>query len=991
MALSNDLINIKSAGTSRAEFDRSVIQTEYITGIDNMRLVPGFARRGVFNRPIKITSASQFASIFGNIDRELEKKGCYFHRTVLQALNAGPVLALNLHAYSGLSDKAKVVYYGDEKMEDEIEANFNNVFDTTLFFEPSKDNFSQFIKEGGYPKGMYFANTSTDPVTIFVVKNKETEPGMKQYRVSVETWYGSSYPETVQEFLDANPDFDPNDHYMSEFFYTVYAFRGDWTVKIPTKLKTFLNTPKNKCSAVKKDGKWVITLTDNYKVLDQLGDIQGVTLLGKWTGVTIPETQNKLGQNITLSKLVNDDVYTTNILASVPEIMYFQNKGSKTVKGSEYNDISESLTQYTKDGICYCSNKAALLSSGNVQQVALTYNDDTKKTIPGLTSEEEPVIITDQTVEGEKVTFKLDDSSTDAYTLYYEETESALMSQLLVMDFNDGMKVYTTTKTDLATGEDVPVKYSDAVKFFIDNKSVLPIARVIKTVKSETGEDGETTETTVHTVEFLCNSQDTFVKVLFKSLFESKLNLTYNGTETQYNTALTNDQIAAIKADLENSTVYKNYSDLEINSIIAGCLASWDNAIEQYVIDSEFSNEFLLEENYLYEIALPTGEDLTEATDEDIVTLYYNVPKVEPQTLTELPTGVVPDGTTETQNLLLNTLRDHESLVTAPEYGEDSVNYKFSGLSDVGKTNLYRTLVDRQYVQWRYLVDSFGLGVEPSCKSVYSLLCKKRMSAFAIANYPSTENILNSAELASVIDERTLGIDYSKLATMIKANDVIGMPREDEGASFIGFYYPYVQLYDLGDYKNLPPAGLVSNLFIQKYKNNTIHKPTAGTTRGVLAGVKGPETGLIKEDRNYLEPTGINSIIFEQGVGTEVYGNKTAKQTPVSSLSSINCRETCIYILDQVEAITKNFVFEINDAQTRLKIWTQVDNMLQKLQSDGGIYDYTVVMDESNNTPEVIDNLFGIIDISIECAKAMEKIHSRLNILKTGAIAAGDL
>ena len=715
MALQSDLININSAGTTRAEYDKSTIQTSYISGVENVRLVAGFSRKGIFNRPIMINSASQFVSMFGSIDRSLEKKGSYFHRTVLQALSAGPVLALNLHAYKDIiSMTVPVTVYSETDESAEIEdVALNNIFDTSLFFEPSKDLFNKAVKAAEPKDGLYFANSATEPITLFVVKNSPEDADMYNYDVTLEDWYSNSYPEIVQEFLDSQDDDEfATTHKMSEFFYTVYAYKGDWTKSVPGKLKEFLNSNKTKYGSectpiVDEETKAVTGYTVKIPVakkslITKMNEIPGVNLIGSWSGVTIPETQNKSGLNITLSKLVNDDVYTTNLLLSVPNIFYNDSEASE-----------------------------------------------------------------------------------------------------------------------------------------------LPTAVGIRTVA-------------------------------------------------------------------------------------------------------------------------------------------------------ELPVGVVPSGKNSTEqniamNIILNTLREEpvnvpDGYVVNPDSGE--IQTAGEGEEDdniYGQTNLFRTLVDRQYVQWRYLVDGFGLGYEPSCKSVYSELCKKRQSAFSISNFPSAKNVTEFNT-----DKDTLAADYEALAEKMSYNDEIGLPNEEEGATFAGYYFPYVNIYDLGDIKSVPPAGLISNLFIQKYKSNTVYKPTAGASRGVISGVTGPEVGLIKEDRSYLEPMGINSIIFEQGVGTEVYGNKTAKQTPVSSLSSINCRETCIYILDQVESITKNFVFEINDAQTRLKIWTQVDNMLKALQAQGGIYDYTVVMDESNNTPEIIDNLFGIIDISVECAKAMEKIHSRLNILKTGAIAAGE-
>ena len=134
---------------------------------------------------------------------------------------------------------------------------------------------------------------------------------------------------------------------------------------------------------------------------------------------------------------------------------------------------------------------------------------------------------------------------------------------------------------------------------------------------------------------------------------------------------------------------------------------------------------------------------------------------------------------------------------------------------------------------------------------------------------------------------------------------------------------------------------------------------------------------------------GINAIIWEQGVGVEIYANKTAKQTPVSALSSIHVREAAIYIQDGIEYILRKYIFEFNTAQTRMEIKTLVDEFLRSVQDNQGLYDFRTVMDTTNNTPEVIDRNMGVIDVYVEIVRGLEIIAQRLTILRTGAIAAG--
>ena len=72
-----------------------------------------------------------------------------------------------------------------------------------------------------------------------------------------------------------------------------------------------------------------------------------------------------------------------------------------------------------------------------------------------------------------------------------------------------------------------------------------------------------------------------------------------------------------------------------------------------------------------------------------------------------------------------------------------------------------------------------------------------------------------------------------------------------------------------------------------------------------------------------------------------------------------------------------------------MEIKTLVDNFMESVKNNSGVYDYKTIMDTSNNTQEVIDNNMGVIDIYIEPIRGLEIITQRLTVMKTGGIAAG--
>jgi hypothetical protein len=327
--------------------------------------------------------------------------------------------------------------------------------------------------------------------------------------------------------------------------------------------------------------------------------------------------------------------------------------------------------------------------------------------------------------------------------------------------------------------------------------------------------------------------------------------------------------------------------------------------------------------------------------------------------------------------------------------GTDARQHEILDLLDENSeySNLFNALIDRELIQFRYLVDTFGLGIESMCKAQYTRLCQARKSAFAIINMPSVNDFKNSADPSFIDKNGSVSAEYIAKGANPDTNPsfLFSLPDIVNGSTWGAYYYPYLKVYSNYTTINVPPAAYVSNNYIAKYGAGSPWTLVAGQNRGVISGnsVVGVESSLIRDSRDWLEPAGINSIIYQNNIGCVIYANKTAKQTPKSALSSINCREACIYIQDGVEKILRNYLFETNTAQTRLEIKTLVDNFLDMVKNNGGVYDYKTVMDSSNNDAEVIDHNMGVIDIFIEPVRGLEILVQKLTILRTGAIESG--
>jgi hypothetical protein len=314
-----------------------------------------------------------------------------------------------------------------------------------------------------------------------------------------------------------------------------------------------------------------------------------------------------------------------------------------------------------------------------------------------------------------------------------------------------------------------------------------------------------------------------------------------------------------------------------------------------------------------------------------------------------------------------------------------------------GGNGIYDALIDKDIIDFRYVVDTFTSFDENGLnnKSNLSQLAKDRQNAAAILNAPTIEDFKKSDD-PSFTDEN-LAFDTAYIASGGNQDKnptkIYALPSINQGANYAFYYGPGLIVSDNGKDIIVPPAAYVCNNYIDKYTNALPWSIVAGPRRGVVAGtnVKGVEYAFDKKDRDILEPFGYNPIVFQRGTGLTILGNKTAQQSIKSALSSAHVREVLIYIQDGMADILKDYVFEFNTAQTRLEIKTLADSFLESVKQDQGVYEFKNVMDSTNNTNEVIDNNMGIIDTYVEPVKGLEIVVHRTTVLNTGEIQSGNL
>jgi phage tail sheath protein FI len=205
-------------------------------------------------------------------------------------------------------------------------------------------------------------------------------------------------------------------------------------------------------------------------------------------------------------------------------------------------------------------------------------------------------------------------------------------------------------------------------------------------------------------------------------------------------------------------------------------------------------------------------------------------------------------------------------------------------------------------------------------------------------------------------------------------------------SSYAATYAPWLQTTDpdSGQIVWVPASTMIPGVYAYNDSVSEAWFAPAGLNRGGLATVVRPERKLSQANRDTLYTGKVNPIASFPGAGTVVFGQKTL-QTKATALDRINVRRLLIELKSYISQVSDNLVFEQNTIATRNAFLGQVNPYLESVQQRQGLYAFRVIMDDSNNTADVIDRNQLIGQIYIQPTKTAEFIYLDFNILPTGA------
>jgi len=238
-------------------------------------------------------------------------------------------------------------------------------------------------------------------------------------------------------------------------------------------------------------------------------------------------------------------------------------------------------------------------------------------------------------------------------------------------------------------------------------------------------------------------------------------------------------------------------------------------------------------------------------------------------------------------------------------------------------------------------------------------------------------NTIGRGDAIAIVDLREYGSQINQVITQAAAFD----------SSYAATYWPWLQTIDpnTGEAVFVPASTMLPGVYAFTDASSDPWFAPAGITRGGLGQVIRAERKLTASNRDDLYEANVNPIATFPGTGVVVFGQKTL-QKRASALDRINVRRLLIALKSFISQVADGLVFEQNTTTTRNNFLSQVNPYLESVQQRQGLYAFKVVMDETNNTPDVVDRNELVGQIFLQPTRTAEFIVLDFNVLPTGAV-----
>lgn len=399
------------------------------------------------------------------------------------------------------------------------------------------------------------------------------------------------------------------------------------------------------------------------------------------------------------------------------------------------------------------------------------------------------------------------------------------------------------------------------------------------------------------------------------------------------------------------------------------------------VLDADDDKEFLV-----YVQRLPEGKDATDPNNWD---------NVETWNVSTDTTALDDNGRSKFAEVVINEQSEYiritlsETLQKNKPMNTTTVEFQQFGGGYLGdsSTNLNSQIMEAldlydnaEEIDVNIFIDS---NKSETIKSYINDICISRADSVGVLDVPYN----------LVVNNR--GNETTDLVAWRRGNAPYETENLNINSSYVSVYANWIEVYDKWNqrYRWIPASGHVAGLYANNDEVGEAWFAPAGLNRALLTSVRRLAFNPNLGKRDILYKNGLNPIVSFSGQGKVLWGQKTLLDK-ASAFNRINVRRLFITLEKAIATSARYMLFEPNDVRTRLQIIDMIEPFLRDVKSRRGIYDFLVVCDERNNTPERIDRNELWVDVYIKPVRAAEYIVLRFTATKTGAsfeeLAAAD-
>lgn len=952
--LPNYLASIKSSGIYRFVFDKSEMPAPEA---EILRLVVGYSEKGPFNTPVYVTNEDEFKKIFGGRSKKLERYGMWFHRMAIQALKAGPILALNLknfenpfnegtpgyeawedadynHVdYTTFDPNASIFHLDQGEITTNLQMAIKDIYNTDRFWTLEPEQLEDYVNTHDTeqtPKGYITIAMTDSRETSATVFMRGYEP--KGYDVPFMEWYSSVLNgEDLPSYLEGHER-----DLVSQYFAELYVFKGEFTPEIAAsdKLAKFFNVDGTKVSL-----KPYILNAFGEKVdtLEALASNDASNFINKYQGILLPDFRNANNTVISLDALVNGDNYIHKLMMRFNQDMLY------SIEPDGDFQLSDLDTTGWSKGPVLSSADEMMMSIEKVEPIVFvaTYVPANDPTETGKWNYNEGEH------EGEaadyyQYTDLTGTPDTDTYTLIFGAPDDDQYDMFGTAGIREGDSLYMGGLVHVVNVKD---ETKTATQYTVES-------------------NGQTIDTVYGTQPVITGPIETWTYSYGGNNYRwtTEPDFVSNGTEPEtWHVEVNGETVVGlenIESETEPSAEHHEQTWTYDGADYYNEVTSTESEVTYPVYIVQFDKEVNTFTGTIYKCV-----GSVTATSANVLPLYlngyvYGNPK---------PNTTKQYDKLQWQHYMLNALKNYRGLRIA--------------------------LTSRVDLEYRYLIDTFEGFVEAECKAMLSTICKEKDNVFGILNFPQMRNFSKCDYISFRNENNEFDTKYIPMGgnPLKPMSGLFTLPAQENGASWCGFFTALrIRDIDTGVKEDVPSAALVSNNFMTKYSTYYPYTIIAGTNRGVVReqGLIGPDFNFCREDLDNLEPFGVNCMVYVDRKGTCINSNQTAKQNPVTSLSKINVRELVIFLQDEIEKMMYDYHWDFNTPNLRQRIEDRANVILETAKNNGGVYAYRNQCNEQLNTDEVIDNEMLILSTDVESAKGAGKMVQQLTIWRKGGMSS---